>query len=145
LRKLIVYLAGDIAPENWRQRVLDKFKNREGIDFFYPRTGLSYKERSLAQTEKSRTAYHIADLLKIESSDIVFAYIEKDSPSAYSGTSCEIGYAKARGKYIILVKEETSHLYNFIKRVADIVFEKLDDGIEHLMDILEEMEVKEVK
>ena len=139
------YLAGDIRPDNWRQKVLQRFLNREGIEFLFPQTGFSYEERSLAQTERYRTGYQVADLLKVDQADVVLAVIEKDSPSAYSGTSAEIGYAKAKGKYIILVKEPTTHLYAFIKRISNIVFDKLDDALAHLEDIWEEMTIKGIK
>lgn len=139
------YLAGDIRPDNWRAKVLQRFSNREGIEFLFPQTGFSYEERSLAQTERFRTGYQVADFWKVDRADVIFAYIEKDSPSIYSGTSAEIGYAKAKGKYVILVKEPTTHLYGLIKRISSIVFDKLDDGLEHLEDIWEEMAVKEIK
>jgi len=142
---LTVYLAGDIRPENWRKKVLQKFANREGIEFLFPQTGFSYEERSLAQTERFRTGYQVADFMKVDRADIVLAYIEKDSPSAYSGTSAEIGFAKARGKYIILVKESTTHLYALIKRISTIVFDKLDDALDHLEDIWQEMTTREIK
>jgi nucleoside 2-deoxyribosyltransferase len=149
MEKIKIYLAGHCeggkdAP-NWRKKIIDKFGLFENVEFLYPRTGISYDERSLAQTERHRRGYTFADMIKVENSHIVFAFIDNNTQSLHSGTSCEIGYGRRAGKFIILVKENPSNRFNLIKNLADKVCDTFDDGMAILEDIIEEFSIREIK
>jgi nucleoside 2-deoxyribosyltransferase len=60
--------------------------------------------------------------------------MEKTNPSGF-GLSVEIGYAKALGKTVILVLEtghEKDKYLLFLKNVADVVYDNLQDGVDFL-------------
>lgn len=69
----------------------------------------------------------------IRESDIVFAYMERTNPSGF-GLSCEIGFAYALGKTVILVLEKNHEKHNdksleFLTCFADYIFTKFKDGL----------------
>jgi nucleoside 2-deoxyribosyltransferase len=71
------------------------------------------------------------DKYSIQKADIVFAYLEKDNPSGI-GLSCEVGYAKALNKVVILVNEKTDNKFWFLNGFADNVFDNYADGLDFL-------------
>jgi len=62
---------------------------------------------------------------------MVFAYLEADNPSG-AGLCCEVGYAMALGKTVILVNEKDDRYIKFVESLADAVFDNLEDGIKFL-------------
>lgn len=118
-----VYLAGGFRGD-WQERVVTYCHN---LEFFNPKE--KEKERNLTLSE-----YGTWDLHYIKKCDIVFAYFERTNPSGV-GLSCEIGYAKALGKTVILCLEtgnERDRYNAFTKLMADIVFDDIDGAIEYL-------------
>lgn len=117
-----VYLAGGFSSD-WRKLVIT---HHELID---PKQ----KEES---GEWNLQTIGTWDKFAIKTSDIVFAYIDRQNPSGF-GTSCEIGYACALGKTVILVLEEEHKIHkdeylDFLKNFADCVFETFESGLSYL-------------
>ena len=147
MKPIIVYLAGDIAKEDrWRSRVI---KACEGFDviFVSPVDTADYKYYSMKKCNEANRVFLYCDYKKIDISDVVFAYM-RHSKSRHSGTSAEIGYAKAKGRLILYINDMNKterYLYEFVERTADEVFDTLPQGIDYLQDYLAEMdyEVKE--
>jgi nucleoside 2-deoxyribosyltransferase len=71
------------------------------------------------------------DKYAIQKADIVFAYLEEDNPSGI-GLSCEIGYARALNKVVILVNGKDEEKFLFLNGFADIVFNNYTDGLDFL-------------
>lgn len=71
------------------------------------------------------------DKYAIRQADIIFAYLEHDNPSGI-GLSCEIGYAKALNKIVILVNEKEEGKFLFLSGFADNVFNNYADGLDFL-------------
>jgi len=119
MRKQTVYLAGGFNSD-WR----DKVKFCTNVEFKNP------KEKPSMQWSE----YGCWDLHYIRHTDICFVYMERTNPSGI-GLSVEIGYAKALGKTVILVLEtghEKDKYLLFLKAVADVVYDNLEDGINFL-------------
>jgi nucleoside 2-deoxyribosyltransferase len=122
MKKQLVYLAGGFSS-NWN----DKVKTLTNVEFIDPRIKEVKKEFKYFE-------YGCWDLHYIKQCDICFVYMEKDNPSGY-GLSVEIGYAKALNKTVILVLEnghEKEKYLLFLKNVADVIYDNLDDGINFL-------------
>lgn len=117
-----VYLAGGFSSD-WR----DKVKQLNNVKFIDPKEKEQKKEFNWQE-------YCVWDLHYIKHSEICFVYMERNNPSGF-GLSVEIGYAKALGKTVILVLEtghEKDKYLLFLKGVADVVYDKLEDGINFL-------------
>ncbi|MCZ4409098.1 hypothetical protein O3Q51_09775 [Cryomorphaceae bacterium 1068] len=116
-----VYLAGGMTT-GWQDDVVSKFNGE--FTFFDPRSHLL----------DSVDEYTIWDMHYVKNCDILFGYMEESNPSGY-GLSLEVGFAKALGKTVILVDERSpkdqafERNYKFIQSVADIYFNKIEDGI----------------
>lgn len=122
MRKQTVYLAGGFNSD-WR----DKVKLCTNVEFIDP------KEKEVKK-EFQWFEYGCWDLHYIKQTDISFVYMERTNPSGF-GLSVEIGYAKAMGKTVILVLEnghEKDKYLQFLKTVADVVYDNLEDGISFL-------------
>jgi len=122
MKKQTVYLAGGFSSD-WRNKV----KECTNVDFKDP------KEKEVKK-EFQWFEYGCWDLHYIKHTDICFVYMERTNPSGY-GLSAEIGYAKALGKTVILVLEsghEKDRYLQFLKAVADITYDNLQDGIDFL-------------
>lgn len=123
-----VYLAGGYKS-SWQKEV----KKLNGFIWFDPKE----KERPEGKViPMTLNEYGTWDLHFIDKSDIVFVYVERTNTSCI-GLSVEIGFAKGIGKTVILVLEpnhETikDRYLQFLKKVADITFETLDDGMNYL-------------
>lgn len=73
------------------------------------------------------------DKTYIKDADIIFAYMERTNPSGF-GLSCEIGYAHALGKIVILILEKNHEKHSdksleFLTCFADYVFDNFYDGL----------------
>ena len=68
------------------------------------------------------------DRAAIEISDILFAYLEKDNPSGI-GLSCEIGYACALKKTIILINEKEENKFDFLSGFCDFLLFDFEKGL----------------
>jgi len=77
------------------------------------------------------------DLAHVKKATIVFAYIEKDNPTAL-GAASEITAAAMRGKFVILVDEKSPtdvtfrKYFKFLRVQADVVFDTFEEGVEFL-------------
>ena len=141
--RIKVYLAGDISKERWRLKVMDDCIDfAENIEWLSPIDNISYSYQSLLVAHKKKRVFHISDKMKVDKADIVFAYFAEGSPSRFSGTSWELGYAYGRGKHTVIVcdmKPGEACLYELVKRMADAFYETLDEGIDHLRELAHEM------
>lgn len=137
-----VYLAGDVSEDRWRLKVIKECRDCP-IEWLSPIDGYSYDPNDLIGANATKLTFHLADRMKLEKADVVFAYIRAWSNSAFSGTSWELGYAKALGKTIIVVNdmmESRRYLYELVHRMADSYHLTMDDGIHFLRDLSLEME-----
>lgn len=124
---MIVYLAGGFKS-GWQKQVIT---HHQIID---PST----KD----ETKLSMNEIGIWDKNAVQISDIVFAYMERTNPSGF-GLSCEIGYANALEKVVILVLEKNHEKHNdksleFLTCFADYVFPNFTDGLNCLNNLSEE-------
>ena len=139
--KLTIYLAGDISKQRWRLDVIEALKDYD-IEWLSPVDNISYSYQKLIPEHEKRKTFHIADLMKVDEANIIFAYFRKDSPSYYSGTSAECGYAYDKRKHLVLVcdmKPSDECKYEFVKRLADSYYRTLDEGINHLRELVWEL------
>lgn len=141
---LTVYLAGAVDQNPWRAKVI---KECEGLDitFLSPHDNVSYNFQGLIPAQNKRPAFHLVDGLKVDRADIVFAYLDKDSQSAFSGTSWELGRAGANGKITFVINNMPAGKackYELVKRAASMYFSKLEEAIDVLKDMSEEMGYK---
>ena len=135
------YLAGDISPDRWRLQVVKQCQDCQ-IEWLSPVDNVSYSHQSLLRFHRKNRGFHICDKLKIDRADIIFAYLKEGSPSVFSGTSWELGYAHANQKHTVLVldmKPSKACLYELVKRMADACYSSLEDGIDHLREMALEM------
>lgn len=141
--KIKIYLAGDISKARWRLKVMESCVDfAENIEWLSPIDNISYSYQSLLSAHKKKRVFHICDKIKVDKADIVFAYIAEDSPSRFSGTSWELGYAYGCNKHTIVIcdmKPKEACLYELIRRMADAYYETLDEGIDHLREMAFEM------
>jgi len=117
-----VYLSGGMAS-GWQDEI--KQKLQKDVLFFDPRTHNFH-------SPKSYTAW---DLLAVDQCDIVFAYMEDINPSGI-GLALEVGYAKAKGKFVILVDEKASPYFPIVAECANVVCYNLKLGLTVLVKVL---------
>jgi nucleoside 2-deoxyribosyltransferase len=122
-KMLTVYLAGGMHTE-WRKRV------KEEVAFALYLDPTSHGLRDEA-------AYTQWDIVAIEQSDVVFAYLEKENPSGL-GLMFELGYAAAKpGKITIFVnewEEKPEDIYvGMARAAASLYFTSLDKAISYLL------------
>jgi len=122
-----IYLAGGMK-EKWRNDLKNKLlftgKHPKILDPVNNKTDIP-KE------------YTTVDIFWIDHCDILFGYMEKDNPSGI-GLAAEIGYAKAKGKTVILVNELEDNKFKFIENLADVTYRNFNDGVEFLIKIIPE-------
>jgi len=118
-----VYLAGGLHS-GWQDHIMGTVPR---FIFYDPRTHQLQKPRE----------YTLWDLEAIRKSDIVLAYFEITNPAGYA-LALELGFAKALGKRIILIDEQSPtneqirrHL-GMLRVVADISFETFEEGLNYL-------------
>lgn len=135
IQKLKVYLAGAIDRDNpWRAKVIEECQDAN-IEFLCPIDDVLYSHQSLSKHHKSDKVFHIADELKVDWANVLFAYFQHGSKSYFSGTSYECGYARKGGKKIIIVmdmKPDKCHKHELAKRTCDCLCLTLDEGIDQL-------------
>lgn len=118
-----VYLAGGMKS-GWQKRV--------AIDG-PPATYIDPCDHGLG----GEVEYTTWDLFGIDQADVIFVYFEAGNPSGY-GLCLEAGYARARGKVIVLVDEKSAvdpvikRRLGMLRSVASVVFTELAAGIEFL-------------
>jgi nucleoside 2-deoxyribosyltransferase len=121
-----VYLAGGFRS-GWQKDVITR---HEIID-----------PSSKNETGMNMRAIGVWDKAAIQKSNMVFAYMERSNPSGF-GLACEIGYAHALGKTVILVLEKHHEKHSdrsleFLTCFADYVFDNFHDGLCCLNDLPE--------
>lgn len=115
-----VYLSGGMQS-GWQQVVTQAVPRH---------TYLNPCEHGLSEPSQ----YTLWDLMAIDASDLVFAYLEEGNPSGF-GLCIEIGYAKKAKKYIVFVNENTSKYLKIVEQCADIVILSLQEGINILCSL----------
>jgi len=119
-----IYLAGGFKG-GWHENVIELLGDQ--FVFFNP------KNHALSEPEK----YTTWDLYHVDKCDILFGYMAEDNPSGY-GLALEIGYAKAKGKLIILIDERSSidekfHRYfSICHESSNIVCSSIEEAVEYL-------------
>lgn len=124
LFSIYVYLAGGMHS-NWQDKVINYFSGGD-IRFLDPRNhGLT-----------EETEYTAWDLRAIDNSLVVFAYLARDNPSGF-GMMLELGYAKAKGKYIIFINDklEVENYCGMARAVANFHTHSLVEGMYHLENL----------
>lgn len=75
------------------------------------------------------------DLAAITQCDVVLANMESTNPGGYA-LALEVGYAKALGKFIVLVDQiedsKIKYFFEMVRQCSDVVFEKLPDALKYL-------------
>ncbi|MBA5865396.1 MAG: hypothetical protein GDA67_01720 [Nitrospira sp. CR1.3] len=122
-QRLKVYLAGGFQS-GWQETVK---RSVPSLDYFDPRLhGL-----------KAKAEYSAWDLEAVRRSDCIFAYLEATNPGGYA-LSVEVGFAKALGKFVILVEEKSSvdsegaRYLEMLTEAAQVTFKTLQEGINFL-------------
>lgn len=119
-----IYLAGGFKGD-WHKKVIKELNTN--FTLFNP------EEHKLKNSDQ----YTAWDLFHVDKSDILLGYMARDNPSGY-GLALEVGYAKAKGKLIILIDERSKIDVTFkkyfliCKESSDIIFDTLDDAINYL-------------
>ena len=121
-----IYLAGGMRSE-WRDRVKSEVPNHT---YFDP------ADKEANEMNWTLDMFGSWDLHHIRQSDVVFGYMERTNPSGI-GMSCEHGYAFGLDVTVILVLEKDhetmkDRYLDFLRKVAHITFDNLEDGIEYL-------------
>lgn len=110
---MLIYLSGGMRS-NWQDIVRESLP---GHIFLDPRKN---------ETDNPKE-YTLLDLVHIQKSDLVLAYLAPDNPSGY-GLSLEIGFARGIGKPVIFVSDHRKYV-QIVEEVANIVYEALDEAI----------------
>ncbi|GGX19285.1 nucleoside 2-deoxyribosyltransferase domain-containing protein [Aquimarina muelleri] len=119
-----IYLAGGFKG-GWQKKVTKELSS----DFIL----FNPEEHKLTESEK----YTAWDLFHVDKCDILLGYMTKDNPSGY-GLALEIGYAKAKGKLIILIDEKSpsdslfEKYFLICKESSDVNFETLENAINYI-------------
>lgn len=119
-----IYLAGGMKS-GWQNKV----KQNKSFVFYDPAIDKNNDNMDVY-------SYGAWDLFYVKKCDILFAYMERENPSGI-GMAVEMGYAKAIGKTIILCLEKDNKYksdksLDFLRIVADVVFENINDAINYL-------------
>lgn len=98
-----IYLSGGFVSD-WQEMVMSVFKDHKyfGKVHFFDPSSVKYGSLDWPTVD----LYSPLDKLKIDQSDIVFAYLEKDNPTPIN-IALELGYAIGKGKFTILCNEWT--------------------------------------
>lgn len=122
-RSLAVYLAGGFRS-GWQREIRSALPS------------LTYNDPS-AHGLSDPASYTKWDLDAIRRSDVVFAYLEADNPGGYA-LALELGFARALGKRIIFVDEQSSidedsaRYLAMLREVAEITVNSLAEGVRQL-------------
>lgn len=135
-----VYLAGNLRM-GWRRVVIEECSDLPIVFLSpveIPKNGPYYQAPA---TELMRT-YKTTDFMKLDRSDLIFAYMCEDPTTRYAGTSAEISRAHSQDKSIILVNnldDVEYDKYRFVMALADYNIRELDLGIDILRKIAIDM------
>ena len=125
-----VYLCGGMRS-NWQDAVIKSVEDphEERCGFFDPRD----------KREEAMSTREIVDqdLAWIDRCDVVFAYLEESNPYG-ANLAMEIGYAKAKGKYIIFVDEKELREFMMARESADKLFSSFEEGIKWFQNLIYE-------
>jgi len=133
-----VYLAGNIANlfyytvTHWRKDATEKLEKYD-YDVLDPMRGKEHLEGTIVGFQHNSTACTSSEIFNrdvqdVYDCDIVLAYL-----TGYSiGTSWELGYAYALGKYIMVVTTPELIEHPFLSESSDWIGEDLDAAIEYL-------------
>jgi nucleoside 2-deoxyribosyltransferase len=119
-----IYLAGGFKG-GWHDYVIENL----GPNFIY----FNPQKHQLDDAEK----YTNWDLYHVEKCDILLGYMAEDNPSGY-GLALEIGYAKAKGKLIVLIDKRSlndksfKRYFSICHESSNIIFNDLDEAIKYL-------------
>lgn len=122
--KRSIYLAGGFRG-GWQDLVVRDLSN---YFFIY-----NPQKHDLEEPDK----YTHWDLFHVDKCDILLGYMSEENPSGY-GLALEIGYAKAKGKLIILIDKRSRNDDSFRRYFAichasaDVICDSLDEAIEYL-------------
>jgi len=125
-----IYLAGGFKS-GWQDQIRSEFAGM--ANFIDPR-------KHEIVPGKSYTAW---DLKGVESSNLVFAYLESSNPGGYA-LALEIGYAKALGKTVIFVEDpptasdERARYLEMLRATADYDCVSIGDGSKILRSLLDQ-------
>ena len=111
-------------------------------DFLCPMTGKSYLKsdknlKALGYTQPPSTDHAITerDSWMVKSSDVVLIDFS-DSKKVSIGCICELSWAYLKHKHTIIVLESGNcHNHAFVKEMADIVYDNLNDAINYLIEL----------
>jgi nucleoside 2-deoxyribosyltransferase len=120
--KPTVYLAGD-PKSGWQSKVCRAIQDLQLLD---------PSRHDLADpSELARWG-----LEAIRESDVVLAYLEEEDRNGHA-LAFELGYAKALGKTILLVREhgtgEEDKYFQTVREVADFCFDSLGEAVSYLV------------
>lgn len=123
-----VYLSGGFHS-NWQDRVMDVAPT---FTYFDPRkTGLT-----------NPIEYTPHDIIAIENSDSMFAYLEKDNPCTYN-ICLEIGYAVGQNKDVLVVDEKRGvdglpeRYHEFLEYLGLIYMTSFEEAISYMSQLHE--------
>jgi len=118
-----IYLAGGMSS-GWQDKVVKRVEEAvgDGVTFHDPRKHSRQYSLHTLTTD---------DYWGVGSSDLVFAYFEKDNPSGL-GMCLELGYAHALQIPIIFV-DEHQHIHGMVASTAVRILTDLDTGIDYLI------------
>jgi len=137
-----IYLAAGMGTaKDWRQDLIKECGDYD-IEWLAPIDEILGTSQSLAVHHAHAGMFHLGDRYKIDRADIVVAYFTDNSPSRFSGTSWECGYAHARGKVVLVIndmKPSNATFYELVKRLADFHCTTFKEGITQLKEFLHEI------
>ena len=117
----LIYLAGGFRS-GWQVAVKAALPQFEFID----------PSLHNIQDPKSYTDW---DLAAIRRCDILFGNMEASNPGGYS-LALEVGFAKALGKFIVLVDQignpSVAKYFEMVRQSSDMVFRDVDSAIAHI-------------
>ena len=116
---MIVYLAGGMRTP-WRDEVRN-FLTWKDITYLDP------CDHHLSDSAQ----YTIWDLAAIDRCDVLFGYMEPDNPGG-QGLALEIGYARARGKIVILADRSDNKYMRIVRTASSVWFDNLYIAIDYL-------------
>ncbi len=138
-----IYLAGPItgctysAADEWRTRFIAEHyywscaSPMRGKELFAP---INLAE-PLPSTFDDESAAVARDLWDIRRADVVLINLH-GSERVSIGTMCELGYAHAQGKLIVVARgDDLLHDHLFVQTLASKIVDTLDDAVNYLKEL----------
>lgn len=136
-----VYLAGGMRS-GWQDKVMAAVNDARKAAGLGAIIWLDPRSHGCGDDEVAYTSW---DLTAVETSNVIFTYMEADNPAGH-GLAVEIGYARglerATGsapRQVIFVCERDAKPYRYLgmaRVCSDHVRDTLDDGISKLIEVL---------